>query len=622
MGCCGNDIEPTELEEFDRRSQDSVVFCGITKKRNLTDKYGLIAMATFFTMLICLLGYCMYFGDLDRLLDGYDDCGNVCGKQNAKSSEFACHGEDMTNKRFLFIHTNGDMSKKCVADCKTEGGFLAYLNRCYENSNGVAQAKKRVEDFLNEVGEDLQMCWSQIVYLCILALVFSVILLMLLRYVAGFVVWFVLIGLSLLLVSGTAYLWIQYVKAMNARDGFTELNESSIRIEPEVFLVPAITVSIITVVVLLIILVLRNRIRLVIQLFKEAGKAIGAMPVMLLQPVLTFIVLFVIVISYIYFSLWIQSSGELSTIYSDYPSSRTDNEYEFDNYERTIYNSNTKVGYKQTIAMMFTRWYNLFAVLWMIQFVVGCQHMIVAGCVATWYFTRNKEYLGSPLITSVTNLIKYHLGTVAFGSLIITVVEFIKALLRTLKATLARQRSFIACLFECCIRYYLEWLESFLKYFSRNAYIQTAIYGHPFCHAGKRALGLLVNNIFRVYAINSVGDFVLFFGKSFIVLSTVLVGFELFRDRNDLHYVWFILIVVGLFAYFIAHCFVTIFEMAIDTIFLCFCEDCEQNDGLSKPFFMSRELFEFVKNSNKVMDKNWEANQHNYDHVTERVYST
>lgn len=73
---------------------------------------------------------------------------------------------------------------------------------------------------------------------------------------------------------------------MNARDGFTELNESSIRIEPEVFLVPAITVSIITVVVLLIILVLRNRIRLVIQLFKEAGKAIGAMPVMLLQPVL------------------------------------------------------------------------------------------------------------------------------------------------------------------------------------------------------------------------------------------------------------------------------------------------------------------------------------------------
>lgn len=30
--------------------------------------------------------------------------------------------------------------------------------------------------------------------------------------------------------------------------------------------------------------------------------------------------------------------------------------------------------------------------------------------------------------------------------------------------------------------------------------------------------------------------------------------------------------------------------MAIDTIFLCFCEDCEQNDGISKPYYMSRGL--------------------------------
>jgi len=30
--------------------------------------------------------------------------------------------------------------------------------------------------------------------------------------------------------------------------------------------------------------------------------------------------------------------------------------------------------------------------------------------------------------------------------------------------------------------------------------------------------------------------------------------------------------------------------MAIDTIFLCFCEDCEQNDGLNRPYFMSRGL--------------------------------
>lgn len=41
--------------------------------------------------------------------------------------------------------------------------------------------------------------------------------------------------------------------------------------------------------------------------------------------------------------------------------------------------------------------------------------------------------------------------------------------------------------------------------------------------------------------------------------------------------------------------------MAIDTIFLCFCEDCEQNDGMAKPYYMSRGLMEFVENSKKVL---------------------
>ena len=42
--------------------------------------------------------------------------------------------------------------------------------------------------------------------------------------------------------------------------------------------------------------------------------------------------------------------------------------------------------------------------------------------------------------------------------------------------------------------------------------------------------------------------------------------------------------------------------MTIDTIFLCFCEDCEQNDGVAKPYFMSRGLMDFVQNSKKTLD--------------------
>lgn len=29
-----------------------------------------------------LLGYCMSYGDIYRIVNGYDDCGNVCGRKN------------------------------------------------------------------------------------------------------------------------------------------------------------------------------------------------------------------------------------------------------------------------------------------------------------------------------------------------------------------------------------------------------------------------------------------------------------------------------------------------------------------------------------------------------------
>lgn len=36
------------------------------------------------------------------------------------------------------------------------------------------------------------------------------------------------------------------------------------------------------------------------------------------------------------------------------------------------------------------------------------------------------------------------------------------------------------------------------------------------------------------------------------------------------------------------------FQMAIDTIFLCFCEDCEENDGVVKPYYMSKGLMVII----------------------------
>ena len=49
-----------------------------------------------------------------------------------------------------------------------------------------------------------------------------------------------------------------------------------------------------------------------------------------------------------------------------------------------------------------------------------------------------------------------------------------------------------------------------------------------------------------------------------------------------------------IFAFLIIHCFMTVYEMTLDTIFICFCEDCEQNDGTTRPYYMSRDMMDVM----------------------------
>ena len=54
-------------------------------------------------------------------------------------------------------------------------------------------------------------------------------------------------------------------------------------------------------------------------------------------------------------------------------------------------------------------------------------------------------------------------------------------------------------------------------------------------------------------------------------------------------------LLITLSAYLISTCFFSVYEMAIDTLFLCFLQDSEINDGSKeKPFYMSKYLF-FLK---------------------------
>lgn len=66
-------------------------------------------------MKVCLVSYCMHYGDIYRIVNGYDNCGNVCGRINVFHYNDICNGMDMTDKKYLRDH-------ECVKNCSDYRG--------------------------------------------------------------------------------------------------------------------------------------------------------------------------------------------------------------------------------------------------------------------------------------------------------------------------------------------------------------------------------------------------------------------------------------------------------------------------------------------------------------------
>jgi choline transporter-like protein 2/4/5 len=143
-----------------------------------------------------------------------------------------------------------------------------------------------------------------------------------------------------------------------------------------------------------------------------------------------------------------------------------------------------------------------------------------------------------------------------------------------------------------------------------------AIYGRNFCASAKDALETLVHNPLRALILDRVTDFVMFLGRFLITAGVGILAFLFFSGsfnidpraqkyfKPDLHYYFVPLIVVIICTYAITKTFFTVFEMAVDTIFLCALKDLDVNDGSEeKPYAMSTKLLKILKVQNERQAK-------------------
>ncbi|XP_034234903.1 CTL-like protein 2 isoform X2 [Thrips palmi] len=484
--------------------------------------------------------------------------------------------------------------------------------------------------------EDVQQTGEQIVsdtvasypfILCGLvgAMVLSLVYILLLRWITGTIVWS---SILVVLAALGAGIYVCYRYWDQVRKGAAVPDWSDVPAElqtwlddPTTWMTLMIVLGVVLAVLLLIVLFLRQRISLAVTLIEQGGKAVSSTTSTLFFPVLPW-ALQVAAVAYAgTVLLYLATLGE--AMYKTHGLDgtctctglplQTSGQQCFPNEFRQLCSNCVAKGasclffrYNPPDYIKWLHVYNVFGVIWALFFISGMAQMILAATFATWYWTFNKKDVPFFVLTrSFFMSITYHTGTVAFGSLVISIVRFLRLILDAIEKQ-AKQYSdnslgkCLMCFCKCCF----ACVEGFLRFVSRNAYIMCAVHGKNFCASAKDAFNLLMRNVIRVVVIDKIMDFVFFMGKALITaLVCTAVYFSLLQWPQQLNYNAVPITIAGVGTFFIASVFFGVYSVAVDTLFLCFLEDCERNDGSAeKPYFMSPSLMNIFGKKNRRRD--------------------
>lgn len=122
------------------------------------------------------------------------------------------------------------------------------------------------------------------------------------------------------------------------------------------------------------------------------------------------------------------------------------------------------------------------------------------------------------------------MGTLAVGSIIITICRMIRWVLEYFDTKLKQYNNEVATGVIKCCKCCFWVLEKFLKFINKNAYIMCAIHGKSFFPSARDAFSLLMRNILRVFVLDQVKRFL--FLCSFIAVQKQWITVQLDHDSK------------------------------------------------------------------------------------------
>jgi len=234
---------------------------------------------------------------------------------------------------------------------------------------------------------------------------------------------------------------------------------------------------------------------------------------------------------------------------------------------------------------------SFFVFLWNNAFNVALGQILIAMAVSIWFFSTEKGKVRT-VGKAVKTVFRYHVGSVAFGSFIVAVIQFIRYLMKYLEKQASAQKNRVMVLVFKVVGCIIWCFEICVKFLNKNAYIQIALNGTPFCTAAKKAFFLILRNMLRFAAVVALSAAVNVIGFISIMVSTTVIGYFLVRAMHDDVNPVMPCVSYLVMSYIVAKLFMNVFGLAVDTSLQCFLA-CEEMGGCGD--FIPGVLAKWVK---------------------------
>lgn len=166
---------------------------------------------------------------------------------------------------------------------------------------------------------------------------------------------------------------------------------------------------------------------------------------------------------------------------------------------------------------------------WVQQVLSNTVHVTTAGVIGTWWYApmEASSCCSKAIGDSFCRATTYSFGSICFGSLIVALIQTLRALVDRMREN--EDAQLLVCIIDC----FLSCIQGIIEYFNKWAYVYVGLYGYSYLDAGRNVITLFQNKGWTTIITDDLAENVLFMMSIVNALVTGLAGYIIAQlDQN------------------------------------------------------------------------------------------